>query len=85
MNYYTTHTRIFLHAVVLGRMPISYDIYNFIYSYLYAFDYYNKAHSKAGRQGTARTPLMYAHNDNVHVPVCCCVIWVNIKPDQTRP
>ena len=45
-------------------------IYNFIYSYLYAFDYYNKAHSKAGRQGTARTPLMYAHNDNVHVPVC---------------
>ena len=43
------------------------------------------ARHKAGRKGTASTPLIYAHNDNVHVPVCYCVIRVNIKPDQTRP
>ena len=43
-----------------------------------------------GNKGTKGTKHLwevniYAHNGNVHVPVCYCVIRVNIKPDQTRP
>ena len=37
MHYYTTHTRIFLHArwtVVLGRMPISITLFTAIYMHL---------------------------------------------------
>ena len=34
MHYYTTHTRIFLHAVVLGRMPISITLFTAMYMHL---------------------------------------------------
>ena len=49
-------------------------LWGFYINFTGELEWKTTALDKAGRQGTVSKPLIYAHNDNVHVPVCYCVI-----------
>ena len=78
----TTGTAVESRHVFVRLLGWLLDVYKQRTCRICRLDLYTAQH-KAGRQGTASTPLIYAHNDNMHVPVCYCVIRVNIKQDKT--